>query len=257
MASDPKTPLIPETVLGRGTLIVTPTYNERANLEAFVQGTLGVAPGAHLLIVDDNSPDGTGVLADELAARDKRVRVLHRPGKLGLGTAYTAAFQLGLHEDYRYFFEMDADLSHDPRYLPDFFRELEAGADIVIGSRNIAGGNVMGWGPGRHLLSKGGSLYSRVILGVAVRDLTSGYKGFRRQALEAIFAANVASNGYSFQIEMTYRALCLGLNVREVPIVFVDRQVGASKMDRKIVLEAVTTVWKLRLRNLRNHGIGR
>ncbi len=160
----------------------------------------------------------------------------------------------GLHEDYRYFFEMDADLSHDPRHLPDFFRELEAGADIVIGSRNIPGGSVMGWGPGRHLLSKGGSLYSRLILGVDVRDLTSGYKAFRRQALQAIFSANVASNGYSFQIEMTYRALGLGLKVREVPIVFVDRQVGASKMDRKIVLEAVTTVWKLRLRTLRRHG---
>jgi dolichol-phosphate mannosyltransferase len=260
VASDPKTLETlqatepPEGVLGRGTLIVTPTYNERANLEAFVEATLGVVPGAHVLIVDDNSPDGTGILADELSARDKRVRVLHRPSKLGLGTAYTAAFQLGLHEDYRYFFEMDADLSHDPRHLPDFFRELEAGADVVIGSRNIQGGTVMGWGAGRHLLSKGGSLYSRLILGVAVRDLTSGYKAFRRQALEAIFAANVASNGYSFQIEMTYRALRLGLKVREVPIVFVDRQVGASKMDRKIVLEAVTTVWKLRLRTLRRHG---
>jgi dolichol-phosphate mannosyltransferase len=241
----------PEAVLGQGTLIVSPTYNERANLEAFVETTLGVAPGAHVLIVDDNSPDGTGVVADELAARDKRVRVLHRPSKLGLGTAYTAAFQLGLHQDYRYFFEMDADLSHDPRHLPDFFQELEAGADVVIGSRNIPGGNVMGWGAGRHLLSKGGSLYSRLILGVAVRDLTSGYKAFRRQALEAIFAEAVASNGYSFQIEMTYRALRLGLKVREVPIVFMDRQVGASKMDRKIVLEAVTAVWKLRLRTLR------
>ena len=124
MASDPNPFVTPGAVLGQGALIVTPTYNERANLEAFVEATLGVAPGAHLLIVDDNSPDGTGVLADELAARDKRVRVLHRPSKLGLGTAYTAAFQLGLHQDYRYFFEMDADLSHDPRHLPDFFREL-------------------------------------------------------------------------------------------------------------------------------------
>jgi dolichol-phosphate mannosyltransferase len=257
VASDPKTlepPEIPEAVLGLGALIVTPTYNERANLEAFVEATLGVAPGAHVLIVDDNSPDGTGALADELAARDKRVRVLHRPSKLGLGTAYTAAFQLGLHEDYRYFFEMDADLSHDPRHLPEFFRELEAGADLVIGSRNVPGGNVMGWGPGRHALSKGGSLYSRLILGVGVRDLTSGFKAFQRQALAAIVAGNVVSNGYSFQIEMTYRALLLGLKVKEVPIVFVDRQVGASKMDRKIVLEAVTTVWKLRLRTLLNHA---
>ena len=257
MASDPKTletPEPPEAVLGQGALIVTPTYNERSNLEAFVEATLGVAPGAHILIVDDNSPDGTGAVADELAARDKRVRVLHRPSKLGLGTAYTAAFQLGLNEGYRHFFEMDADLSHDPRHLPDFFRELEAGADLVIGSRNIPGGDVLGWGAGRHALSKGGSLYSRLILGVDIRDMTSGYKAFQRDALAAIVAGNVVSNGYSFQIEMTYRALRLGLNVKEVPIVFVDRQVGASKMDRKIVLEAVTTVWKLRLRTLRRHG---
>jgi dolichol-phosphate mannosyltransferase len=254
VATDPKTYFTPEAELGQGALIVTPTYNERANLEAFVEATLGVAPGAHILIVDDNSPDGTGALADELAARDKRVRVLHRPSKLGLGTAYTAAFQLGLHEGYRHFFEMDADLSHDPRHLPDFFRELEAGADLVIGSRNIPGGNVMGWGAGRHALSKGGSLYSRLILGVAVRDLTSGYKAFQRNALRAVVAESVVSNGYSFQIEMTYRALLLGMTVKEVPIVFVDRQVGASKMDRKIVLEAVTTVWKLRLRTLRRHA---
>jgi len=242
----------PEAVLGQGALIVTPTYNERSNLETFVESTLGVAPGAHILIVDDNSPDGTGALADELAARDKRVRVLHRPSKLGLGTAYIAAFQLGLREGYRHFFEMDADLSHDPRHLPEFFRELEAGADVVVGSRNIRGGNVLGWGAGRHALSKGGSLYSRLILGVGVRDLTSGYKAFQRDALSAVIAGSVVSNGYSFQIEMTYRALRLGLSVKEVPIVFVDRQVGASKMDRKIVLEAVTTVWKLRLRALRH-----
>lgn len=243
----------PQAGLGQGALIVTPTYNERANLETFVESTLGVAPGAHILIVDDNSPDGTGAVADELAARDKRVRVLHRPSKLGLGTAYIAAFQLGLHDGYRHFFEMDADLSHDPRHLPEFFRELEAGADVVVGSRNIPGGNVLGWGAGRHALSKGGSLYSRLILGVGVRDLTSGFKAFQRDALSALIAENVVSNGYSFQIEMTYRALRLGLSVKEVPIVFVDRQVGASKMDRKIVLEAVTTVWKLRLRALR-HG---
>ena len=257
MASDPKTldaKATPEAVLGRGALIVTPTYNERANLESFVEATLGVAPGAHILIVDDNSPDGTGVVADDLAARDKRVRVLHRPSKLGLGTAYTAAFQLGLHEDYRHFFEMDADLSHDPRHLPDFFRALESGAELVIGSRNVPGGNVIGWGAGRHLLSKGGSLYARSILGVPIRDLTSGYKAFQRGALEKILAGNVVSNGYSFQVELTYRALLLGLKVQEVPIVFVDRQVGASKMDRKIFLEAVTTVWKLRLQALRRHG---
>src|SRR5450432_103503 len=164
----------PTTELGTGALIVTPTYNERPNIEEFVEATLGTAPGAHLLIVDDNSPDGTGTLADEIAARDSRVRVLHRSGKMGIGTAYCAGFQLGLKDGYRYLFEMDADLSHDPKYLPDFFRELENGADVVVGSRNIPGGTVEGWGFGRHLLSKGGSLYSRLILGVRTRDLTTG-----------------------------------------------------------------------------------
>ncbi len=240
--------------LGEGALIVTPTYNERSNLEAFVEATLGVAPGAHLLIVDDNSPDGTGVLADEIASRDSRVRVLHRPGKLGLGTAYIAGFQLGLREGYRFFLEMDADLSHDPLHLPAFFRALAEGADLVVGSRNMPGGSTVGWGAGRHFLSKGGSLYSRLILGVQVRDLTTGYKAFTRRALEAVLAQKVDSNGYSFQIEITYRALRLGLNVVEVPIVFVDRQVGASKMNRRIVLEAVLAVWKLRARALRGHG---
>jgi dolichol-phosphate mannosyltransferase len=233
--------------LGQGALIITPTYNERSNLEAFVETTLGTAPSVHLLIVDDNSPDGTGTLADEIAARDSRVRVLHRPGKLGLGTAYVAGFQLGLQGGYRYLFEMDADLSHDPRYLPDFLRELERGASVVIGSRNIPGGGVQGWGPGRHFVSKGGSLYSRLILGVGVRDLTSGYKAFTREAATLLFAQKVESNGYSFQIEMTYRALQRGLKVVEVPIVFVDRQVGKSKMDHVIFAEAVLAVWKLRL----------
>lgn len=253
MASDPPTFQSSDSPseLGRDTLIVTPTYNERASLEPFVENVLGVAPLAHVLIVDDNSPDGTGSLADELALRDSRVRVLHRPSKLGLGTAYSAAFQQGLRESYRYFFEMDADLSHDPRHLPDFYRALEAGADLVIGSRNVPGGDTVGWGPGRHLLSKGGSLYSRLILGVDVRDLTSGFKAYTRATLEAIFRERLDSSGYSFQIETTYRALQRGLRVVEVPIVFHDRQVGTSKMDRKIVLEAVGAVWKLRLGGLR------
>jgi dolichol-phosphate mannosyltransferase len=236
--------------LGQGALIVTPTYNERSNLEHFIEATLGVAPHAHLLVVDDNSPDGTGSLADEIAARDSRVRVLHRPGKLGLGSAYVAGFRLGLQQGYRHLFEMDADLSHDPSYLPDFFRALENGASLVIGSRNMPGGGVEGWGPGRHLVSKGGSLYSRLILGVGVRDLTSGYKAFTSDALHSILAEKVVSNGYSFQIEMTYRALRLGLKVVEVPIVFVDRRVGQSKMDQRIFAEAVVAVWKLRFATL-------
>lgn len=234
--------------VGSGALIVTPTYNERENLRSFVQAVLSVVPGARILIVDDASPDGTGELANELAAADSRVQVLHRAGKLGLGTAYIDAFRGALKDpSVQYFFEMDADLSHDPAYLPAFLRELEAGADVVTGSRNIPGGGVEGWGLGRHVLSKGGSLYSRLVLGVGLRDLTTGYKAFNRRALERIDIESVHSSGYSFQIEMSYRALRAGLRVVEVPIVFVDRRVGQSKMDRRIFIEAVGVVWKLRL----------
>jgi dolichol-phosphate mannosyltransferase len=198
------------------------------------------------MIVDDASPDGTGDIADRIAAADPRVRVMHRPGKLGLGTAYTQAFTRGLADRYDLFFEMDADLSHDPMYLPSFFKAFARGADVVIGSRNIPGGGVTGWGAGRHFLSKGGSLYSRTILGVDVRDLTSGYKAFRADVLRAIDLPNVRSNGYSFQIELTYRALQKGYRVVEVPIHFVDRTHGTSKMSRRIFAEAVGVVWKLR-----------
>jgi dolichol-phosphate mannosyltransferase len=237
--------------MGSKMLIVTPTYNERANLERFVASVRAAAPEADLLVVDDNSPDGTGELADQIAARDPKVRVLHRAGKLGLGTAYLEAFRLGLAQGYDRFFEMDADLSHDPRYLADFVRALDDGADVVVGSRNIRGGGVEGWGLGRHVLSKGGSLYSRAILGVPVRDLTTGYKAFTRRALDAIGLASVRSNGYSFQIEMTYRALRRGMKVVEVPIVFVDRTVGQSKMSRRIFFEAIGVVWRLRAEALR------
>lgn len=228
-------------------LIVTPTYNERENLAPFLEGVFEVVPHAHCLIVDDNSPDGTGQLADEIAAEDERVEVMHRPGKMGLGSAYLQAFQRAIEDGYDLVFEMDTDLSHDPRYLPEFLEAFRNGADIVIGSRNVPGGGVEGWGPGRHFLSKGGSLYSRAILGLSVRDLTSGYKGFRREALEAIELGSVKSEGYSFQIELTYRALRKGFRVHEVPIIFVDRRAGQSKMSRKIFAEAVMMVPKLRL----------
>jgi dolichol-phosphate mannosyltransferase len=233
------------------TLVVTPTYNEKDNLTRFVDAVRGALPDADLLVVDDDSPDGTGELADELAAADPKVRVLHRANKLGLGTAYLQAFARGLAEGYERFFEMDADLSHDVRYLPDFVRALDEGYDVVIGSRNIPGGGVEGWGVGRHIISKGGSLYSRTILGLPVHDLTSGYKAFSRQALEAIALDQVHSNGYSFQIEMTYRALLRGMRVKEVPIVFVDRTAGRSKMSRRIFVEAIGMVWKLRYLALR------
>ncbi|RYE91157.1 MAG: polyprenol monophosphomannose synthase [Myxococcales bacterium] len=228
-------------------LIVVPTYNERTNIEALLGAISRAVPAAHVLVVDDSSPDGTGALADAVAARDARVHVLHRPRKAGLGRAYVDGFAWGLERDYQLFFEMDADLSHDPAALPAFFRALGAGADLVIGSRNIPGGAIEGWGLGRHLLSKGGSLYSRLILQVAVRDLTSGFKAYRRRALEQIDLPTIQSNGYSFQIETTFRALRRGLRVVETPIVFVDRQLGTSKMDGRIFLEAVLIVWKLRL----------
>jgi dolichol-phosphate mannosyltransferase len=228
------------------TLIVTPTYNERDNLPRFLEQVRNALPDAEIMVVDDASPDGTGDLADEIAARDKNVHVMHRAGKLGLGTAYLEAFAWGLKQGFDRFFEMDADLSHDVRYLPEFVAALDRGADVVIGSRNVPGGGVEGWGLGRHVLSKGGSLYSRTILAMPVRDLTSGYKAFSRRALESIDLSTVRSNGYSFQIEMTYRIVRQGMKVEEVPIVFVDRRVGHSKMSRKIFLEAVGVVWKLR-----------
>ena len=232
-------------------LIVTPTYNERDNLEPFVAGVFGALPTAHILIVDDASPDGTGELADRMAGADDRIHVLHRPGKMGLGSAYLDGFSWGLSHDYDVLFEMDTDLSHQPRYLGAFIDAIAAGADIVVGSRNIDGGGVEGWGVGRHLLSKGGSLYSRAILGLAVRDLTSGYKAFRREVLETLALDSVHSEGYSFQIELTYRAVRRGFRVAEVPIVFVDRRAGQSKMSRRIFAEAVVTVWRLRLDALR------
>ena len=232
-------------------LIATPTYDERENLAPFLDGVFDVLPEAHVLVVDDASPDGTGALADRIAERDSRVHVMHRPGKMGLGSAYLAAFQWGLDRDYDAIFEMDTDLSHDPAYLPTFIEALRQGAGVVIGSRNVPGGGVEGWGFGRHLLSKGGSLYSRLLLGLKVRDLTSGYKAFRREVLETLGLEEVQSEGYSFQIELTYRAILRGFQVREVPIVFVDRRAGQSKMSRRIFAEAVMMVPRLRLAALR------
>ena len=233
------------------TIVVTPTYNEKDNLPRFIDAVRGALPEADILVVDDNSPDGTGQIADAIAAKDSQVRVMHRAGKQGLGTAYIQAFTKAMGEGYDRFFEMDADLSHDVRYLPAFVKALDEGADVVIGSRNIPGGGVEGWGLGRHVISKGGSLYSRTILGMPVKDLTSGYKAFSRRALEAIDIANIKSNGYSFQIELTYRAIRKNMRVKEVPIIFVDRTAGQSKMSRKIFVEAMGVVWRLRADSLR------
>ena len=228
-------------------LVVTPTYNERDNLPELVAAVHHAAPDASILVVDDASPDGTGPLADQIAAADPRVHVLHRAGKLGLGTAYVDGFRYALAHGYDVVFEMDADLSHDPAYIPRFLEAVAGGADVVLGSRNVPGGGVEGWGVGRHLLSKGGSLYARAILGVGVRDLTTGFKAYTRRALEVIDPGSVRSNGYSFQIETTYRALRKGLSVVEVPIVFVDRRAGRSKMSRRIFAEAIVEVWRLRV----------
>jgi len=204
-------------------------------------------PEADVLVVDDNSPDGTGAVADELAAKDAKVHVLHRPGKQGLGTAYVAGFKWALARDYQFLFEMDCDFSHDPKYLPIMLARARAGADLVLGSRYVDGGGTVNWGPMRKFISRGGSLYARTILGVGVRDLTGGFKCFRRATLEKLDLDSVSAQGYGFQIEMTYRAVKHGLRVEEVPIIFVDRRVGQSKMSKKIFLEAFTLVWKLRL----------
>ncbi len=227
-------------------LIVVPTYNERDNVRDIAQRFLAALPGVELLFVDDNSPDGTGQLLDELAATEPRIHVMHRAGKLGLGTAYVEGFGWGLARGYEYLFEMDADGSHDPKYLPQMYALLEDGADLVVGSRYVPGGGTENWGLGRKLISQGGGLYARTVLGVDVRDLTAGFVGWRRAALEAINLATITSNGYSFQIEMKYRALQKGLRIVETPIIFVDRRVGQSKMSRKIFLEALTKVWGLR-----------
>jgi dolichol-phosphate mannosyltransferase len=223
--------------------VVLPTYNERENLPGIVPGILAAAPELDVLVVDDDSPDGTGKLADELAARDARVFVLHRPRKEGLGRAYLAGFAEALERGYGRILEMDADFSHDPARLPAL---LETDADLVLGSRYVEGGGTVNWGLGRRLLSKGGSFYARTILGLSIRDLTGGFKCFRREVLESIDLASVRSSGYAFQIELTYRALKRGFKVREVPIVFTDRRVGKSKMSRRIVAEALWMVWKIR-----------
>jgi dolichol-phosphate mannosyltransferase len=227
-------------------LIILPTYNEIENLQAVVEEILARGP-YDILVVDDNSPDGTGALADRLAKKHRdRVHVLHRAAKEGLGRAYIDGFKWGLQRDYDVFFEMDADFSHNPAHLSQFVREIEDGADLVLGSRNIKGGGTRNWSVLRTLVSKGGSQYARLILFSPYHDLTSGFKAFRREVLEDLDLENVDSNGYSFQIELTHRTHQMGYKVRETPIIFVDRKVGKSKMTGRIVLEAMLVVWKIR-----------
>jgi dolichol-phosphate mannosyltransferase len=224
--------------------LVLPTYNEAENVEPLVEAARAkLPPSARVLIVDDGSPDGTGAIADGLAARHEGVEVLHRPRKEGLGPAYIAGFRRALEGGAGLVLEMDADFSHDPAYLP---RLLEAArrADLVLGSRYVAGGGVSDWGPLRRAVSRGGSAYARLVLGVGVRDLTGGFKCFRREVLEAIDLDRISARGYAFQVEVTYRAIRLGFRVAEVPIIFRERRVGSSKMDLSIVAEAV---WRLPL----------
>jgi len=229
------------------TLIVIPTFNERDNLANIIDAIVQEVPFVHILVVDDNSPDGTGDLADELAAGDDRIHVLHRKGKLGLGTAYVAGFRWALERDYERIFEMDADFSHPPRYLPEMLsRSLEY--DVVIGSRYVKGGGTEDWGLLRQFISRGGGLYARTILGVNIRDLTAGFICWRRDVLTALPLGEVQASGYAFQIEMKYLAHQRRFRLFEVPITFPDRRVGQSKMSPKIALEALVKVWAMRFR---------
>ena len=228
-------------------LVVIPTYNEAANLPNIVPEVLAQDPRLDVLVVDDSSPDGTGRMADALAGANPRVHVLHREGKLGLGTAYIQGFRWALERGYDYVFEMDADFSHDPRHLKEFLKAIEQ-ADVVLGSRYLDGKvTVVNWPMARLLLSYCANIYARRITGLRMWDLTGGFKCFRRRVLETIDLSLVRSNGYAFQIEMSVRAWRKGFRLREIPIVFVDRTEGQSKMNRAIVREAVWMVPRLRL----------
>jgi len=227
-------------------LVIFPTYNEKENIERIVRAVLPLDPRLEVLIVDDNSPDGTGRIAESLANGEKRVNVLHRDRKEGLGRAYLAGFKWGIERRYDYLFEMDADFSHDPAYLPDFLKAIEDN-DLVLGSRYICGVNVVNWPMSRLLLSYFANVYTRLVTGLPVRDGTGGFKCFRREVLETIDLEAVKSNGYIFQIEVSLRAWKKGFRIKEIPIVFTDRQEGASKMSKKIVREAIWKVWYLRL----------
>ena len=225
-------------------LTIIPTYNEIESLPKTLTRLRNAVPDSDVLIADDNSPDGTGAYADEVAAKDPKVHVLHRKGKDGLGAAYIAGFRWGLERGYDVLVEMDADGSHRPEELPRLLAASEAGADLVIGSRWVQGGSVVNWPNRRKLLSRAGSTYSRLMLGIPVRDITAGYRAFRRGTLERLDLGAVESVGYGFQVDMTFRVARLGLKIAEVPITFVEREFGASKMSGNIVVEAMTNVTK-------------
>jgi dolichol-phosphate mannosyltransferase len=233
-------------------LVIIPTYNERENLPRLLPLVLAQDPRLEVLVIDDGSPDGTGAVADSLAAADPRIHVLHRAGKLGLGTAYLAGFRWGLEREYAWLFEMDADFSHDPGHLPRFLEAL-TDYDVVLGSRYLDGRvTVVNWPITRLLLSYFANVYARVVTGLPLFDATGGFKAFRREVLQAIALDRVESEGYAFQIEMSMRAWKRGFRIGEIPIVFVDRTTGESKMSKRIIREAVWRVWKLRLQSLFN-----
>jgi dolichol-phosphate mannosyltransferase len=237
---------------GAGTWVVLPTYDEAENVGPMTAAILEALPEARVLVVDDSSPDGTGEIADGLAAADQRIRVRHRAAKQGLGRAYLDGFTIALEGGATSVVQMDADFSHDPAVLPRLIGPLVDGtADLVIGSRYTPGGGVVDWGIGRRLISQGGSLFARIVLGLAAHDLTGGFKAWRSTTLASVPFDGVHAGGYVFQIEMTFRASRLGARVREIPITFRDRRVGQSKMSRRIVVEALVVVVQLRLEDLR------
>jgi dolichol-phosphate mannosyltransferase len=232
-------------------LIIIPTYNEIENLGPLLQSVLQTVPVVNVLVVDDGSPDGTGQLADSLSGENPKIHVLHRSKKMGLGTAYVNGFHWGLEHGFDAMIEMDADFSHDPKYLPHMLKLLESN-DVVIGSRYVQGGGTVNWGLGRKILSQGGSFYSRLILGAKIRDFTGGFNGWKKPVLEQVHLETLRSDGYSFQIELKYRAHLHKFKIVEFPIVFADRKVGKSKMNRRIVFEALGRVWSFRLSAIKN-----
>lgn len=230
-------------------LIIIPTYNERDNIQKLIPLLMKLDLSLSILVVDDNSPDGTGKLVNDMSEQNDRIQVLHRPGKLGLGSAYIAGFKHAIQQDVDCIFEMDADFSHDPDMISEFLEKLET-CDVVIGSRYISGINVVNWPMSRLLLSYIANFYTRIITGMSIQDATSGFKCFKREVLELIDLDRVRSDGYAFQIEMNFRCWRKGFRICEIPIIFVDRHSGTSKMSRRIIYEAIWIVWWLRLQRL-------
>jgi dolichol-phosphate mannosyltransferase len=238
-------------------LVIVPTYDERENLPRIVARLRAAVPEADVLVADDSSPDGTGDVADDLARADEHVHVVHRKGKEGLGAAYLHGFAWGMEHGYDVLVEMDADGSHPPEQLPDLLERIDAGADLVLGSRYVPGGSVVNWPRSREVLSRGGNLYARLALGIDLRDATGGYRAFRRTTLEKLDLHDIASQGYCFQVDLAQRAVRRGLRVEEVPITFVEREFGTSKMSRAIVVEALwrLTTWGAKHRTEQLRGV--